>query len=125
MGYYLVEDLKISVMYGKASLFIQRGVYYAKNKRTLRHVIGREVWKNHSGIDNNIVPYNVGGTSYLSKNHKITEVSNPVSTEVSKSVLTNKVCIRYSHGIYYIKTTNGWTALPDNEVADYIYKERR
>lgn len=120
MGYYLVEDLKISVMYGKTSLFIQRGVYYAKNKSTLRHVIGREVWKNHSGIDNNIVPYDVGGTSYLSKNHKITELSNPVSTEVSKSVLTDKVYIRYSHGIYYIKTTNGWTALPDNEVADYI-----
>ena len=114
MSYFLVEDLKISVMYGKASLFIQRGIYYAKNKRTLRHVIGREVWK-HSGVDNNMIPYDVRGTSYLSKNYKITEVATPV--------LTNKVSIRYSHGIHYIKTTYGWTALPDSEVADYIQKE--
>lgn len=114
MSYFLVEDLKISVMYGKASLFIQRGVYYAKNKRTLRHVIGREVWK-HSGVNNNMYPYDVRGTSYVSKDHKITEVSNPV--------LTDRNSIRYSHGIYYIKTDTGWTALPDNEVADYIQEK--
>ena len=114
MTYFLVENLKISVMFGKASLFIQRGIYYAKNRSTLRHVIGREVWK-YSGFDNRMVPYDVRGTSYLSKKHTITEVSKPV--------LIDKVSIRYSHGIYYIKTTIGWTALPDNEVADYIQKE--
>lgn len=114
MSYFLVEDLKINVMYGKASLFIQRGIYYAKTKRTLRHVIGREVWR-YSGVDNNMVPYDVRGTSYVSKNHKITEVPKPM--------LTDNVSIRCSQGVHYIKTTSGWTALPDNEVADYIQQE--
>jgi hypothetical protein len=114
MKYYLVEDLKVSVMYGKMTLLIKRGVYAANSRSSLRHVIGRIIWRD-STYDNMYQPYDLKGTSYLSKKHKITEVEKPQTYE--------RIQYRYAHGIYYLKVDKGWTPLPDSEVDEYIRRE--
>ncbi len=112
---YLVENLTVRVLaYGEPrTLFIKRGIFSAKNRRTLVHVLAYQVYSLH-----NLKPelYPRKGTSYHGKNYSIKEIKDPRSYSKKRYGLL--------HGSVYVQNGNyNWVRVPDNDVTPEMWEE--
>ena len=112
---YLVENLTVRVLaYGEPrTLFIKSGIFFAKSRRTLIHVLAYHVYSLHN-LDPQTYPHK--GTSYHGKNYSIKEIDEPRS--YSKK--------RYGslHGSVYVQNDNyNWVRVPDGDVTPEMWEE--